>query len=203
MKPVFAHVIINELARMSPTAAAMTYLRLGFTHILPLGYDHILFVLSLLLLSPRLKPLLWQATTFTVAHSITLGLAMYHLVNPPAAVVEPLISLSILFVALENIFSPELRPSRIAVVFIFGLVHGLGFAGVLTGLGLPKSSYLSALILFNIGVELGQATVILLGYWFLVIFLGRRVSYRRWVVIPVSWGIAGIALFWTVQRLFF
>jgi hypothetical protein len=203
MRPTFAHVIVNELARMSDIARAETYLRLGFTHILPLGYDHILFILSLLLLSPRLKPLLWQASAFTAAHSITLGLAMYRVVNVPSALVEPLISLSIFFVALENIFSPRLRPGRIAVVFAFGLVHGLGFAGALTSLGLPKSSYLSGLLFFNLGVELGQLTVIVVAWLILVRFSGRRLPYRTGVVIPASWGIAGIALFWTIQRLFF
>jgi len=197
-----AHVIVNELSTLSAGAAAAAFLRLGYTHVLPLGFDHILFILSLLLLSPKLKPLLWQATTFTVAHSITLGLAMYHVVKPSSAIVEPLISLSICFVALENIFFAKLRPSRIAVVFVFGLVHGLGFAGALTGLGLPRSSYLTGLIFFNIGVELAQLTVILLGYLLLVNVLGRRLPYRTWVVIPVSGIIAGIALFWTIRRLF-
>ena len=91
---------------MSGTDAAFVYLKLGYNHILPLGLDHILFVLSLFLPSRKLKPVLWQATAFTVAHSITLGLAMYHIISPPANIVEPLIALSILYVALENIVSP-------------------------------------------------------------------------------------------------
>src|ERR1700761_8253296 len=133
-----AHVIVGELENMSKTDAALIYLQLGYMHILPLGFDHILFVLSLFLLSPKLKTVLWQATAFTVAHSITLGLAMYHVITPSAKIVEPVIALSIMYVALENIISPKLKPSRIGVVFLFGLVHGMGFAGALGHLGLPK-----------------------------------------------------------------
>lgn len=127
-----AHVLDTDLSKLSRTDVFITYLQLGYTHILPLGIDHVLFVLSLYLLEPRLKPVLWQATAFTVAHSITLGLAMYGVVSPPASLVEPLIALSILFVAIENIVVERLNPWRIVVVFGFGLLHGLGFAGALT-----------------------------------------------------------------------
>ena len=164
-EPLWAHAIVGELEKMSKTDAAILYMVLGYKHILPLGFDHILFVLSLFLLSPKLKPVLWQATAFTIAHSVTLGLAMYKLIKVPSAIVEPLIALSIMYVALENIFSPKLKPSRIGVVFIFGLVHGLGFAGALGDLGLPQNAYLLSLVMFNVGVELGQLTVILLA-WF-------------------------------------
>src|SRR4029077_10872310 len=97
-QPLWAHVIVGELEKMSKTDAALVYLQLGYQHIIPLGFDHILFVLSLFLLSPKLKPVLWQATAFTVAHSVTLGLAMYHVINPPARIVEPLIAISIMYV---------------------------------------------------------------------------------------------------------
>src|ERR1041385_2633040 len=123
-QPASAHVIVGELEKLSAANAAWLYLKLGYEHILPLGLDHILFVLSLFLLSPKLKPVLWQATAFTVAHSLTLGLAMYHVITPPARIVESLIALSILYVALENIFSPRLKKTRIGIVFLFGLVHG-------------------------------------------------------------------------------
>src|SRR5450432_1496455 len=89
---LFAHTVVGELEKMSGKDAAVLYLELGYTHILPLGLDHILFVLSLYLLSPKLKPVLWQATAFTVAHSVTLGLSMYHLIKPPASIVEPVIA---------------------------------------------------------------------------------------------------------------
>ena len=116
---VAAHDVVGELEKMSSTDAAILYGQLGFTHIIPLGFDHILFVLSLFLLSPKLKPVLWQATAFTVAHSITLGLAMYKIITPPPAIVEPIIALSIMYVALENIFSPTLKKSRIGIVCFY------------------------------------------------------------------------------------
>lgn len=202
-QPLWAHVIVGELEKMSKGEAALVYLGLGYKHILPLGFDHILFILSLFLLSPKLKPVLWQATAFTVAHSVTLGLAMYHVITPPAKIVEPVIALSILYVALENIFSPKLKTSRIGVVFLFGLVHGMGFAGALGQLGLPRNSYLISLIMFNVGVELGQLTVILTAYFVLARYFGDKPYYRKYIVIPLSIMIALIATYWTIQRLFF
>jgi hypothetical protein len=201
-QPVSAHVIVGELEKMSTSSAALVYLRLGYQHILPLGFDHILFVLTLFLLSPRLKPVLWQATAFTVAHSVTLGLAMYHVITPPAHLVEPLIALSILYIALENIFSPRLKPARIGVVFLFGLIHGMGFAGALGQLGLPQNSYLLSLVMFNLGVELGQLTIILSAFFLLGKWFGDKPWYRKRIVIPLSLVIAATAAFWTVQRVF-
>jgi hypothetical protein len=197
----FAHVIVQELDKLSGTDAAWVYLKLGYNHILPLGLDHILFVLSLFLLSPKMKPLLWQATAFTVAHSITLGLAMYHVISPPANIVEPLIALSILYVSLENIFSPRLKASRIGIVFLFGLIHGMGFAGALGKLGLPQDSYLLSLVMFNIGVELGQLSIILSAYLLLGKWFGNKPYYRKMIVIPVSVVIAIISAVWAVQRI--
>jgi hypothetical protein len=202
-QPLWAHAIVGELEKMSKTDAAALYLVLGYQHILPLGFDHILFVLSLFLLSPKLKPVLLQATAFTIAHSVTLGLAMYNVIKVPSNIIEPLIALSIMYVALENIFSPRLKTSRIGVVFIFGLVHGLGFAGALGTLGLPQNAYLLSLIMFNVGVELGQLTVILLAFFLLAKWFGKKPYYRKALVIPLSAIIALIAAFWTVQRLFF
>jgi len=197
-----AHVVVGELEKMSGVKAAFIYLGLGYKHILPLGFDHILFILSLFLLSPKLKPVLWQATAFTIAHSVTLGLAMYHVITPPARIVEPVIALSIMYVALENIFSPQLKTSRIGVVFLFGLVHGMGFAGALGNLGLPKDAYLTCLVMFNVGVELGQLTVILAAYFLMARYFGDKPYYRRRMVIPISAVITLIACFWTIQRLF-
>jgi hypothetical protein len=199
---LFAHDVVNELENMSGADAAILYLKLGFKHILPLGLDHILFVLSLFLLSPKLKPVLWQSLAFTVAHSVTLGLAMYNVIKPPLRIVEPVIALSIMYVALENIFSPRLKPSRIAVVFCFGLVHGMGFAGALSDLGLPSNAYLTSLVMFNVGVELGQLTVILAA-WFLVgKWFGKKPYYHKYIVTPLSIMITGVALFWVIQRVF-
>jgi HupE / UreJ protein len=199
--PLWAHVVVKELEKMSVTDAAIVYLKLGYNHILPLGLDHILFVLSLFLLSPKLKSVLWQATAFTIAHSVTLGLAMYHIVSPPSNIVEPLIALSIMYVAFENIISPRLKPSRIGVVFLFGLVHGLGFAGALGRLGLPGNAYLLSLVMFNAGVELGQLTIILAAYFLLAKWFGNKTYYRQRIVVPISVIIVVVAGFWTVQRI--
>jgi hypothetical protein len=200
---LYAHDLVLDLENMSKSDAAILYLKLGFEHILPLGFDHILFVLSLFLLSPRLKPILWQSLAFTIAHSVTLGLAMYNVIKPSPQIVEPLIALSIMYVALENIFSPTLKASRIGVVFLFGLVHGMGFAGALQQMGLPKTSYLGSLVMFNVGVELGQLTIILAAFFLIGKWLGDKPIYRKAVVIPLSIIITAIAAFWTVQRLFF
>ncbi len=202
-QPVMAHVVVGELENLSTSDVALVYLQLGYKHILPLGLDHILFVLCLFLLSPRLKPVLWQATAFTVAHSVTLGLAMYHIITPPSKIIEPLIALSILYIALENIVSPRLKASRIGIVFIFGLVHGLGFAGALSELGLPQKDYLLSLIMFNAGVELGQLTIILLAFFLLAKKFGGKPYYRKAIVLPLSILIAMVAAGWTIQRIFF
>ena len=199
---LFAHDV-DGLSKLSKTEVLGIYLQLGYTHILPLGVDHILFVLSLFLLNPKLKPILWQATAFTVAHTITLGLAMYGVIKPPTNIVEPIIALSIMYVALENIFSSKLRASRIGIVFLFGLIHGMGFASALTGLGLPKNAYLESLLMFNLGVELGQVTVILAAFLLLGLPFGNKPYYRKRIVMPISTIIAAIAAYWTVERIFF
>ena len=199
---LWAHEEVSELEKMSKADAAILYLQLGFDHIIPLGLDHILFVLSLFLLSPKLKPVLWQATAFTVAHSITLGLAMFKVITPSPAIIEPIIALSIMYVALENIFSPTLKKSRIGIVFLFGLVHGMGFANALGSLGLPQNSYLTSLIMFNVGVELGQLAVILLAFFLFGKWFGNKPYYRKAIVIPLSVLITIMAGYWTVERLF-
>ncbi len=195
-----------DLTRSFPPATrleiARQYLGLGYTHILPKGLDHILFVLGIFLLSPRLKTMLLQITAFTIAHSITLGLSIYGVVALPSRIVEPLIALSIAYVAIENLLTRELKPWRVGLVFMFGLLHGLGFAGVLRELGLPRGEFLTGLLTFNLGVEGGQATVIAIAIllaWPVV----NRGWYRHRVVIPASLVIAAIGIYWTVARLYF
>lgn len=197
-----AHVV-NDLSKFSRTDVALIYLQLGFTHIIPLGLDHILFVLCLFFLNDNLKTIIWQATAFTVAHSITLGLAMYGLITPPTYIVEPIIALSIMFVAVENIISNELKPTRIFIVFVFGLIHGFGFASALTDLGLPSNQFITALLTFNAGVELGQLSVILLAWFIIGKWFHKKEWYRKRIVIPISAIIAVIALYWTIERTFF
>jgi len=178
------------------------YLLLGFEHILPLGVDHILFVLGLFLLSTRIRPLLWQVTAFTIAHSVTLGLSMYGVVSLPSRLVESFIALSITYVAVENLLTTELKPWRPAIVFGFGLLHGLGFAGVLRELGLPESEFASSLIAFNVGVEFGQLSVVLIAFLAVGWFRKKR-WYRPAIVLPLSALIALIGFYWSVQRALF
>lgn len=178
----------------------LEYAVLGFTHIVPFGLDHILFVLGLFLLSTRLAPLLIQVTAFTVAHTVTLALSVYDVVSLPPSIVEPLISASIVYVAVENILTPQLKPWRALVVFGFGLLHGLGFAGVLHEVGLPHGQFVPALVSFNVGVELGQLAVITVAYLALGIWGRNKSWYRPRVVIPASATVAAVGLFWTVQR---
>jgi hypothetical protein len=199
----FGHVVVGELETMSKTDTAVLYLKLGYKHILPLGFDHILFVLGLFLLSAKLKSVLWQSLAFTIAHSVTLGLAMFNVIAVSPAIIEPLIALSIMYVALENVFVQKLRPSRIGIVFFFGLIHGLGFASALSSLGLPQNAFVSSLVMFNVGVELGQLTVILGAFFLFGKWFRERSWYRQYVVTPLSLIIAGIALFWVIQRTLF
>jgi hydrogenase/urease accessory protein HupE len=180
---------------------AWRYLRLGFTHIVPRGVDHMLFVLGIYLLSGRARSVLSQVTAFTVAHSITLGLSVYGVVAVSPRLVEPLIALSIAYVAIENMFLSELKSWRVALVFIFGLLHGMGFAGALKELGLPRAEFATALLTFNLGVEAGQLAVI--GTAFLLIgwHCANRAWYRSRVVVPASVLIAGTSVYWTIERL--
>ena len=184
-----------------PTRAeiAREYLRLGYTHILPKGVDHILFVIGIFLLSPRWKTMVLQVTAFTIAHSLTLALSIYGIVSLPSRVVEPLIALSIAYVAIENLFTRELKPWRLALVFMFGLLHGLGFAGVLQDLGLPRDEFVTALVTFNLGVEAGQLTVIAAALLAVFPFMTKGWYHQR-VVIPASIAIAAIGLYWTLVR---
>ncbi|HEX6642695.1 MAG TPA: HupE/UreJ family protein [Thermoanaerobaculia bacterium] len=179
------------------------YLLLGYTHILPRGLDHVLFVLGIFLLAVRLRPVLWQVTAFTLAHTITLALTVYGIVSLPPRIVEPLIALSIVYVAIENVFTDRLHAWRPLVVFCFGLLHGMGFAGVLNEIGLPRSEFVPALLSFNAGVELGQLTVIFTAFLLLGLPFRRKPWYRQRIVIPGSLLIAAVGLYWFVQRALF
>jgi hydrogenase/urease accessory protein HupE len=195
-------VSLTPAAARTRAQIAWQYFTLGFTHILPKGLDHILFVVGIFLLGSRWRSVLMQVSTFTIAHSITLGLTMYGIVSLPARVVEPMIALSIAYVAIENLVTAELKPWRLALVFAFGLLHGMGFAGVLRDLGLPRAQFLTALITFNGGVEAGQLTVIALAFGSVAYWRANRLTYRRFIVQPVSLAIALVGVYWTVQRAF-
>ncbi len=200
---IYAHTINYSLEKAPTEHVILFYLKLGFTHIIPQGLDHILFVIGLCLLSNKVKVILWQATAFTLAHSITLALSMKNIIVAPSAIVEPIIALSILFVAIENLLLSELKAWRILLVFLFGLIHGLGFASSLNEIGLPRNKFALSIISFNIGVELGQITIILAVFGLLVIPFGKKPYYKKRVVYPISIAIALMALYWTIERVFF
>jgi HupE / UreJ protein len=176
------------------------YLRLGFHHIVPEGADHILFVLGLFFLGITWRKLLSQTTVFTVAHATTLFLSTYGIFSLPSRYVEPAIALSIAYIAMENVFKPKLGPGRLAVVFGFGLVHGLGFASSLSDVPFPKKDFLVALLGFNFGVDFGQLFVIALAFlavgWF-----RNQPWFRARIAVPSSLAIAAVGLFWGVQRI--
>jgi hydrogenase/urease accessory protein HupE len=191
-------------APIGPTTrlrTALRYLKLGFTHIMPNGLDHMLFVLGIYLLSSRGRSILMQVSAFTVAHSITLALSLYGIVSVSPRVVEPMIALSIAYVAVENVFLSELKSWRIVLVFAFGLLHGMGFAGALHELRIPRSEFVTALVTFNVGVEAGQLAVISLAFLLVGWHCSSQTWYRARIVIPASMAIACTAIYWTVNRL--
>lgn len=197
-----AHAGDEFIHQLQQSDSTWVYFLLGITHIIPLGLDHILFVLTIFLLNKNLKSIIWQASAFTLAHSITLALAIYGVISPPIYIVEPIIALSIFFVAAENIITDKLKPTRIALIFVFGLIHGMGFASVLTELGLPANEFAFSLITFNLGVEVGQILIILLAWLLVGKWFSDKPWYRKRIVIPVSALIALIGLYWTIERVF-
>ena len=170
---------------------------LGVEHILT-GWDHLAFLAALLLGARGWRQVLALVTTFTVAHSITLALAALQVVTLSPTIVEPLIAASIAFVGVENLTSPPIR-RRVAITFLFGLVHGLGFAGLLTELGLPPAHLALALVTFNVGVEVGQVGAVLVA----AAALGWLQRHARWedrVRPGLSILLALAGLYWLVER---
>jgi hydrogenase/urease accessory protein HupE len=183
-----------------------TYTWLGIGHIL-LGVDHLLFVFALLLIVTNTRRLLWTITAFTLAHSLTLAGATLGFVHVPQQPVEAIIALSILFLAMEIVHGKRGRPGAAArwpwlVAFIFGLLHGFGFAGALAEVGLPQQAIPLALVFFNVGVELGQllfvATVLLLG-WALHQF--KQPKLLAWAETAAVYSIGGLSSFWLIERI--
>ncbi|MCR9268837.1 MAG: HupE/UreJ family protein [Hyphomonadaceae bacterium] len=178
------------------------YVKIGVQHILPGGLDHILFVLAMFFSTRRWRPLLIQISAFTVAHTITLGMVAAGVFAPPASIVEPLIAATIAFVAIENLVFKEMTRWRPAIVFGFGLIHGMGFAGFFGSLGLPDDQFWSALIGFNIGVEIGQLAVVALAA-LLLWPVKQRISeglYRHAFVWPASGFIGLVGAYWAIER---
>ena len=196
-----AEISISEKESSNFSEVFLEYIPVGFTHIIPKGLDHILFIVGIFFLSIKLSSLFLQITIFTLAHSVTLAMASLGLVNISPSLVEPLIAASIVYVAIENFYSKAINLRRSLVVFIFGLLHGLGFASVLAEFGLPIQQFIPALIGFNVGVELGQLSVVFIlfiaiGYWF-----NKKNWYRKFITLPIS-GIVGlIGSYWFFERI--
>ena len=176
------------------------YLKLGYAHVIPLGFDHILFILTLFFLNSKLKTVVLQCSVFTLAHSLTLGLVAFGLFMPNVKIIEVLIALSILFTAVENIVTNTINPFRLLIVFAFGLVHGMGFANALLETGLPKEQFISSLLSFNFGVELGQLVVIVSAYFLVSKWFSNKVWYKERIIYPISVIIGCVAFYWTIER---
>ena len=179
-----------------------SFLRQGFVHVVPLGLDHILFVLGIFLLSRKWKALILQVSAFTLAHTLTLALATLGFISVSPNIVEPIIAASIAIIAIENILFPGYKPYRLAIVFIFGLIHGLGFAGALSGFDLEPTSLLIGLFGFNLGGEFGQLALLIAAF-LLTARIKNKDDYRQWIVIPGSITIALFGIYWTIERIFF
>jgi hypothetical protein len=188
---------------MSYFETISTYFQLGFTHVIPLGFDHILFILTLFFLSSNIKTVIIQCSVFTFAHSLSLGIAASGFIIPNANIVESLIAISILFTAIENIVHDKINPWRIALIFGFGLIHGLGFANALKEIGLPKNQFFASILSFNIGVELGQITIIFAAYFLIGKWFSNKIWYKERIVYPFSSIIGCVALYSTIERILF
>jgi hypothetical protein len=194
-----ARTVTLTLTLPSPLVTTFDYGALGLEHIAPKGFDHILFVLALFFLTPAWRPLLHQVSAFTLAHSATLALATFDVLRLDSRWIEPLIAVSIVLVALDTIFNDRLARWRLALVFVFGLLHGLGFAGALRAVGLPQGEELVALLGFNVGVEIGQ--IFVLAAAFLVVGWARERSwFRSRIALPASAFIAACGAYWTIER---
>jgi hydrogenase/urease accessory protein HupE len=193
--------VIDATGKVSETQSTSlwAWIVAGFEHIIPKGVDHILFILGLFLLQPKIRPLLWQTTAFTIAHSITLALAVLGVLSVSSRIVEPAIALSIAYVGIENIWVKELKPWRVSLVFCLGLLHGMGFASVMQELEIPKGSVIKPLLGFNLGVEGGQIAV--LSVAFLLTFALLKKPSFRWVRLVGSVLIGIMGLYWTVDRI--
>lgn len=175
--------------------------RQGYLHVLRLGLDHLLFVLGLFFYRRDWRSLLWQSLAFTLAHTATLGLAAAGLIRAPGHWVEPMIALSVMVVALENLKSGKKSagPVRLAIVFGFGLIHGLGFAGALASWLKPGAGFLPALLCANLGVEFAQTTL-LAAAWMLTLGWNGTATYRRCRA-AACLVITSVAAFWFIQRI--
>jgi hypothetical protein len=180
----------------------LQFISIGFDHVIPLGWDHLLFIVGMALSTLLWKRLLLLVTTFTFAHTLTLGLAMYGLIIIPANIIEPVIAFSISYVAIENILGNKSIIRKSLIVFLFGLVHGLGFANMLKGFDMGTESFLATLIGFNVGVELAQISIVICVLLSVLTYKKFSPSrYRQLLIIPASVIIAIIGFWWGIERM--
>ena len=177
---------------------------LGVQHIIPKGLDHILFIFGLFLFSSSLKKLITQITIFTIAHSITLIFVSLSLMKINPQIVEPIIALSIVYVGIENIFKNYVKEYlRYVVILFFGLLHGLGFALVLSDIGYRSTDLFINLISFNIGIEVAQISIVLVLYLLVALNFAKNKNYRMFFQVPSSILISSIGLYWFFERINF
>lgn len=198
------HPFVEIIAERSAWQVAGDYTVLGVDHILS-GFDHLTFVLALLLIVSGARRLLITVTSFTLAHSITLAAATLGVMSVPGPPVEATIALSILFLASELVKVNQGRPSLTAqfpwiVAFVFGLLHGFGFAGALSDVGLPQNEVPLALLMFNVGVELGQLMFIAATLVLMMALRKLRFEWPAWTRQLPAYSIGGIAAFWLIER---
>jgi len=195
--------VLGTITEKSDLDLVLKYIYSGIVHIVPAGLDHILFVIGLLAFSLSGKALVAQISLFTVAHTLTLAMASLGWVAVPGAIVEPLIALSIAYIGIENIWRAKGRLTllRSAVVFGFGLLHGLGFASVLADFGLPSHAFVLGLLSFNIGVEIGQLMVVIPVFALLTVLRLNKYIFRQRFQVPVSLSISFVGLYWAAERL--
>ncbi len=181
-------------------AILRTFVGSGIRHIF-LGPDHILFLLGLLLLGGRFRRLLKIVTCFTLAHSMTLALATLHILNPPSSIVEPAIAASIIAIGAENLTASRIgRDRRAWLAFLFGFVHGFGFASVLQEFGLPRNALIESLLAFNVGVEIGQATILMGMAVPLALLRTRSPKFGRAALIFGSVAVILVGGYWLIER---
>lgn len=193
---------LNSLSAPSDTISFWNFLHYGYRHVLPKGWDHVLFIAALCCLSFRWRPLLAQSLIFTIGHTITMALSITSTlpILSPSSIqwVEICIAATIVYVALENVFSAKIRPHRLLTIFIFGLIHGLGFAAVL-GNTIRSSEHIALpLVAANLGVELGQITVI--GIMLIALIWFHQKPYFRKILQSISTLIALTGIYWVIER---
>ncbi|SMN12282.1 putative membrane protein [uncultured Candidatus Thioglobus sp.] len=192
---------INYPEPISTAQRLLQFVAIGFDHVIPLGWDHILFIIGMALSSLLWRKLLLLVGVFTLAHTLTLGLASAEIIAIPARIVEPLIAFSIAYIAIENLLPQHSIRRKSIIVFLFGLIHGLGFASMLRSFEMTADNFFTTLIGFNIGVELAQVVIILTVVIALFLLKTAKFNVRKIAIIPVSALITVIGIWWGVERL--